>query len=160
MLFRTYKPAPPLSAYIEKLWLYQGYTPTHARERVLPNGTMELVINLREDAIRIYDRQNPDLYRRHSGSVICGIHSQFFVIDTDEQASVIGVHFKPGGTFPFFKEPAADLHNLHVSLDNLWGNQALDLREQQPGATPPQARFHVLERYLLARLARHQSHHP
>jgi hypothetical protein len=56
-----------------------------------------------------------------------GIHhtaANFFVLDTSRPVSVIGVHFKPVGAFPFFALPEDELRNLHVSLQSLWGRLA------------------------------------
>jgi AraC-like DNA-binding protein len=92
--------------------------------------------------------------------LIGGAHSEFFVIDTASQASVIGVHFKPGGAFPFFKLPASELHNTHVSLETLWGALANDLREQLLEATTPEIRFRILEQFLLAHAAGPMTRHP
>ena len=74
MLIRKYRPGPPLSDFVELFWLYEGYAPNHAHasERLLPDGTMELVINLREDCTRIYDRTETDRFEVFRGSVICG----------------------------------------------------------------------------------------
>ncbi len=44
MIYRTYIPQPPLSDCVERFWFYDGYAPPHAKERLLPSGTMELVI--------------------------------------------------------------------------------------------------------------------
>jgi len=117
----------------------------------MPDGSVELVINLGEDESRIYDRDNPQKFQTLPGSIVCGPHSNFFVIDTDEQASVIGIHFKPGGVFPFFDIPVNELHNLHVSLEDLWGMEARSLRERLLGAPTAQAKFILLEQMLLAR---------
>ncbi len=48
MLFRSYKPAAPLCEFVEDFWLYQNYAGEHARERILPSGTFEMVFNLNE----------------------------------------------------------------------------------------------------------------
>src|SRR5262245_12099648 len=53
--YRRHLPGPPLSEFIEVLWLYENPQPSHASERVLPTGTVELVINLHEDAGRSFD---------------------------------------------------------------------------------------------------------
>jgi hypothetical protein len=116
-VYRTYIPQPPLAAFVDKFWLYEGDAPTHAKERRLPDGSMELVINLRDDTIRVYDRQHHNRFQSFRGSLMCGAHAQFFVIDTVCQASVMGVHFKAGGAFPFLSLPAGELHETHVSLD-------------------------------------------
>src|SRR5437667_10006736 len=130
MLLSHYIPEWPLSEFVELLWLSEGATGPHTRERLLPNGSMELVINLREDKMRVYDRQDYDRFRSFRGSLLVGTQSNYFVIDTDEQTSVAGVHFKPGGAFPFFKLPAGELRDEHVALDTLWGSGVADLREQ------------------------------
>jgi AraC-like DNA-binding protein len=150
MLSVTHIPQPPLSKFVDLFWFYDGYSPgPHRKERLMPDGSIELVINLKQDEARIYDRENLDQYKRLPGALLCGPHSSFFVIDTAQQASVIGIHFKPGGAFPFFKVPARELHNLHVSLEDLWGPGAGLLRERLLEAPTPEKKIHVLEQCLL-----------
>ena len=79
---RTYIPQPPLSAFVHMFWLYEGQHQQHARERRLPDGSMELVINLREDTLRVYDRQHHDQFQSFRGGLISGAHSEFIVLDT------------------------------------------------------------------------------
>jgi xanthosine utilization system XapX-like protein len=54
-----YIPAPPLSEFVGLLWLYEGYQQPHKKERLLPDGSMELVVNLNEDLTRVYDPHEP-----------------------------------------------------------------------------------------------------
>jgi len=158
--YHTYVPRPPVADFVNLFWLYEGYTLPHAKERVLPGGSMELVINLREDTIRVYDRQDTDRFQSFRGCLLGGVHSESFVIDTANQESMLGIHFKPGGAFPFFKSPASELHNVHVSLDTLWGATANDLREQLLAAKTPEATFRLLEKSLLEHVARPLERHP
>jgi AraC-like DNA-binding protein len=72
---------------------------------------------------------------------------------------VIGVHFKPGGAFPFLGTPLGEVHNSTVSLDQLWGRGAVELRERILEARSIDAKFDVLERALL-RAAPTLSVHP
>jgi len=154
MLYRTHIPTPPLSSFVELFWLYQGYQQPHDKERLLPTGTTEIVIDLREDNNKVYDREDHSRYETFSGGIVCGPHSEHFVIDTAGQASVIGIHFKPGGAFPFIKEPLDELHNTHVSLDVLWGSNAGQLRERLLGAETPEEKFAILEHCLMAQAVR------
>jgi hypothetical protein len=48
-----------LRGFVRDFWLYDGYAAQHLRERILPSGTIELVINLREDELRIYNAARP-----------------------------------------------------------------------------------------------------
>lgn len=151
MLYRTYMPKPPLSEFVELFWFYDGFPQRqHKKERLMPDGSVEMVISLVEDETRVYDRDDPEKCYRLPGSIVCGPHSNFFIIDTEEQASCLGIHFKPGGAYPFFKVPVDELHNLHVGLDDLWGADAGLLREQLLAVPTPEAKFQVLETCLLA----------
>lgn len=160
MVYRTYIPRPPLSDFVYLFWLYEGHNPPHAKERCLPTGTMEMVIDLREEELRVYDGQNHEQFQKFRTALICGAHSEPFVIDTATQASVMGVHFKPGGALPFLQLPADELRNAHVSLETLWGAKAIELRDRLLEAEAPEARFGILERTLLSRAVRPLARHP
>ena len=137
MLFRPHIPAPPLSDFIELLWLYEGWVQPHRQERVLPQGAMELVIDLR-------DRKSAE------PAVLAGAWSEFFVIETGEPQTLLGVHFRPGGAFPFLGLPAGEVHNQMVLLDDLWGATAASvLRERLLATATADEKFAILEQALL-----------
>jgi len=160
MRFHYYIPAPPLSDFVAMLWLYEDYHQPHKKERLLPDGSMELVINLNEDRVRVYDPLDTERSHTLHGSVVVGAHSEFFVIDTAQQHSVLGAHFKPGGAFPFFDPPARELQNTLLSLEDLWGGFADRLRERVLESGTPQGMFRVLEQELLARGGLRLERHP
>jgi AraC-like DNA-binding protein len=154
MEFRRRKPGGALAGFVELLWYWDGPARPHAFERLLPDGSMELVINLREDEIRVYDRRDVRRFERLEPAALMGPHSEFFVIDTGQQGRVMGVHFRPGGAFPFMRPPADELHGHHVSMSDLWGGFARELRERLLLAKTVDAQFDVLEAALTARVAR------
>src|SRR5689334_6479167 len=116
-IFNFYKPKPPLSKFVDIFWLYEGYEPERQTEPILPTGTLELVINLRQNELRFYDAKRPENCSRFSGAVVSGAHGCGFAPDAVEDTFIIGVHFKPGGAFPFLGLPAGDLADTHVDLE-------------------------------------------
>lgn len=160
MAYRTYIPRPPLSDFVELFWSHEGYDPPHGRERVVPTGKMQLIVNLSEDELRVYDRRDHDRFQSFGGSLISGAHSEFVVIDSADQASTVGVHFKAGGARPFLGVSAGELRDKDAPLDALWGPKATELRGRLIEAGTPEAGFRVLERALLAQLERPLAHHP
>lgn len=152
MLFRRYIPGPVLRDFVQDFWLYNNYGGEHQRERILPSATFELVINLRDDELRIYDPVRTNEYRRFAGTLISGPYAGCFVSDTAEEASVMGVHFKPGGAFPFLGLPAQELADNHVDLKSLWGRRANELRERLCAAGSTADRFQLLENCLVAKM--------
>ena len=151
-VFKFYKPKPPLSNFVDSFWLYEGRGATQQTERILPTGTLELAINLRQNELRFYDPEPP--YNRFllSGAVVSGAHGSGFVPESPEEVSIIGVHFKPGGAFPFLGLPASDLADTHADLEALWGAPASRLRERLREAGTAAQRFQLLQETLLGRL--------
>jgi len=148
-IFNFYKPKPPLSKFVDSFWLYEGQ-PVHKTERILPTGTLELAINLRQNALRFYNAERPENCSRFSGAVVSGAHGRGFA--PAEETFIIGVHFKPGGAFPFLGLPAGDLADTHVDLETLWGPSAGRLRERLCAARTSAERFQLLQEALLSRL--------
>lgn len=138
-------PGGPLSEHVHFLWTFEDYAAPHAQERVLPTGTMELVIDLAPT--------NP------ATGLVVGLRTEHFLLDTSQAFSVVGVHFKPGGTFAFFG-PVGDLRDQVVPLDDLWKAFASTVRAQILEARTSESRFDVLERALLARLRHSAAPHP
>src|SRR5262245_21668746 len=158
MFLRTYIPGPPLDECIDRFWMCSD-TPSHPRERILPSGSIELVINLSDDEIRIYAPSDLSCPRRYSGMVVAGPYRDFFLIDPLQHASIIGVHFRPGRAVPVLGVPASELADAHVDLEALWGPTAAELRERLCAAATPAKRFAVLEEVLLRGLRQRPPRH-
>jgi AraC-like DNA-binding protein len=154
MIFRQHVPAEPLASYVDHFWFYEDLFPSHQREHVLPDGTFELIINLRDDARHTFDRYSGHrtLFR---DAWFSGAHSRYIVIDALPGSSMIGVHFKPGGAAAVLGLPADELRDRVVELDAIWGAAAGELREQLLSARGPAAKFNILEHALRTRVASH-----
>jgi AraC-like DNA-binding protein len=158
-LFSFYKPKPLLSKFIDNFWLFKGRGADHKIERILPTGTLELAINLRENELGFYDTERPENHFRLSGAVVSGAHGHGFTPDPTEEVFIIGVHFKPGGAFPFLGLPAGDLADTHVDLETLWGPSGGRLRERICEARTSDERFQLLENALLSCLCHGAQQH-
>ncbi|WP_137936918.1 helix-turn-helix domain-containing protein [Chitinivorax sp. B] len=160
MRYLSYAPGPPLSQFVELLWLAEGVNTSYQRERLLPTGSVELVINLLDEPMQVYvdtDATDPISFQH---SVISGPHSRYFVLDTYGTTAVIGAHFRPGGAYPFVHHPLSSLRNLHVSLDTIWGRRGHEWRERILATPSIQQRFQLLEQALLTQLAEWSTANP
>ncbi len=149
MLYLTRKPQPPLSDFVELFWYYEGYTQPHAKERIMPDASMQVIINLQQDEARIYHPQNPQNFDRYPGTILCGPRSRFEVIDTAGQAWVMGIQFLPGGAAPFLALPLTEVQDRVVPLECLWGLAGRDVRNRVLEASTPEQRLQVFEQCLL-----------
>lgn len=147
-----YRPKRPLSTHISVIWQMHSPAAPYIKERVLPTGTVELVINLSAEKNRLFGGVELTTENWFGRAIVCGTHTVPFGIDTESAATIIGVHFKPGGAAPFFGLPIDELKNHHVGLDMLWGAEADALVEQLLRQPEALGRFRVLEKVLLGRL--------
>ena len=158
MIARTYHPQAPLANFVACFWYYAGEAPTYSTERILPDGSMEVVINLSKYPLRVYDGQNRQCWHDFAQGLVLGARDENLLIDTASQVALIGIHFRPGGAFAFLGRPADELHNEHVSIDTIWGRCAIDLHEQLLAADSPDAMFDLLTSFLTTRLATPHQH--
>ncbi len=149
-----YTPRPPLSDLVDCLWYWEGAPQTHSKERLLPNGESSTIFNLVDELIRIYDPQNLTQFSSYGVAVLSGARSNCFAIDTNQQERVVGIQFRPGGAFPFFRMPASEAEGISVDLEDLWPGKAREIRERLLEAGNVESMFAALERCLLEQLVR------
>jgi AraC-like DNA-binding protein len=82
------------------------------------------------------------------------------VLDTSTPFGVVAVHFRPGGSFPFFGVPSTELRNQGVPLDLLWGRDAASFSDRLCEEKAADKRFNVLEEALLRRAWGRFDRHP
>jgi AraC-like DNA-binding protein len=126
----------PLCEYVDFFWQSNAYMQPHALERVLPTGTVDLVIDLLAPA----------------RSVASGIQTASFLLDTSGPLTLFGIRLKAGGAAGILGVPAIELQKQTVSLNDVWPLVAEELIE--PLATlHPLARFYFVEQFLLRRIS-------
>ena len=151
MYYSHHTPAPPLSDFVEFLWcLTEG--PTHSAERILPCAAPELVINLRDNEIRIGNAGPGRTLQRLSGVVVAGPYSHSFDIDASRHTAMLGVHFKPGGVAAVLGVPPSEILDTHLDLEQLWPSGADTLRERVCESAAVADRFAIVEAALTSRL--------
>jgi AraC-like DNA-binding protein len=151
MLVRLRTPSPPLSHFVENLWFYRDLEVNHTKERLIPDGAMELIIDLTESPKKLYSRRDPTRYTHYRRAWISGMHREFIVIGAECGSSMMGAHFRTGGAGPFFGFPLSELSGLVVELDLIWKREILALREQLLETPNIERKFALLERYLLGK---------
>jgi hypothetical protein len=60
--------------------LSEDYRPGHALEKILPDGSMTLVVRLDADELRVYEPDGTRQFSSSKGPLISGAHSTFHII--------------------------------------------------------------------------------
>jgi AraC-like DNA-binding protein len=141
-------PAPPLASIIEAIWDWDMPAGEFRYERILPDPSTSLIINLLEDETRVYLDDEPRQCLRASGSVIGGPYRQSWIIDTAEQIRVMGVNFRPGGAHALIGLNAEEFTRRDINLEDMFGASARRLRQRLLETAAPMERLTLLEQWL------------
>lgn len=153
MIFRVQPPSPPLRGHVEYLWYHEGVVSDYAMERLLPDGGVELIVDLTATPKFWRPAANEAETRHVRATWISGQHSRPIAIEAAKGSRMIGARFLPGGAYAVLAQPVCALNGRVVELDLIWGRAAHDLREQLHEAPSVDERFALLDRALLARAA-------
>jgi AraC-like DNA-binding protein len=151
MIAVHYTPAAPLNAYVDHLYYLDVLLP-YPREKIMPDAGLDLKINL-GGPIRAYKPGQTEPFMIGSDSWGVGLWSAYHVVDWPQDIQFFGVAFKPGGAYPFLRVPLSELHDGVISLDEIWGYFAREIRERLYDMPTIKDRFALLEQLLLARLS-------
>ena len=159
IVYRKVVPPPPLDAFIDNLWYWEGSDPGYAKDAIIASGSIALLINLRDDALSSYGGDNYATKQRMRGVALSGTHGAPFAINA-YQPLMMGMQFKPGGAWPFLKPGSDALHDTHISLEDLWGRDAERLHQRLVQAPAPDEKFAILLDAFIARAPRDFAHDP
>lgn len=121
MIHKLHFPQPPLSQFVENMWLVEGFEAGYTREKILPDGAIELIIDLDTQPKSIFEDEASDRFRTVKKAWISGERTRYIVIGADANQSMVGIRFRPGGAYPFFRFPISELSESVTELDLIWG---------------------------------------
>jgi len=153
MIFRMHPASPPLRRHVEYLWYHEGFVSNYAMERLVPDGGVELIIDLTDRPKRWSEADNLQRVRTVRASWISGQHSRPIAIEAAQNSCMIGARFLPGGAHAILKQPLSELNDSVIEMELVWGKSIHELREQLLAATSVDERFAVLDRALVRRAA-------
>src|SRR5262245_46184175 len=103
MTYTRHIPSPPLNAFIDDLYYLDGPAP-YPRLTVLPMPSIHLMVNF-GDPFQVYEADYADLFATCADSWWVGLWNTYHIVDWPQNIQFFGVHFKPGGAYPFLRFP-------------------------------------------------------
>ncbi len=153
MLYREFRPSERLSPDVECFWLLEGYDKSESArpERLLPDGCIELIVNLGDRFRECLDDGSEVVQplRLVAGQMTRPLH----VMPTGS-VRLFGIRFTPGGTVPFFDCPPAELTNRIVELDAVAGWLEGELARRLDPTLAAEQLVRAAELLLVGRLGR------
>jgi AraC-like DNA-binding protein len=118
-------PLADLAGLVEVIWYFKGPT-SSARKRILPNGTVEMLVNFGEP-YRTITGAGPELLKT---TWLAGLQSGPMVSAQPPRQDVMGVRLCPAGAYVLMEGPMREISELVVDLENLVGRAAGELAER------------------------------
>jgi AraC-like DNA-binding protein len=151
VIYIEHPPAGPLRECIRMLWYTRAPQLTHQRERVLPNGCVQVILNLARDFLWDCPENAP---QRHApAALVVGARSAYEIVDSSDMADLIGIVFRPGGFAAFCSDAVHAFSNQSVSLEDAWGASTRALRDQLREIPDARMKLGALEKFLLEKFA-------
>ena len=120
-----------LVGLVDRIWHFDGRT-THRRERVFPNGLLEIIVHLGE-CYRLIDGKGPELC---GVTGVTGMQLGPMLIEAPAaRCRVIGIRLHPLGARAVLGLPLAEVAVLNVDLPDLLGPEANELADACASAT-------------------------
>lgn len=149
-----YRPTGRLSTYVRMIWISKGYSPTSAKEHVLPFAACQLIINLEGIPFRHFNQGDEEQGTRYSPAVLSGIHTHPIFLDSYSRISTMGIVFRPGAITAFFGLPTNELYNQVISLADLIPADTSRLFGLLEQTTKAGQKFLAIESFLIDLLDR------
>jgi AraC-like DNA-binding protein len=154
MVYLEAKPSLPLAGVIRFFWYASAPDLPYERERVLPNGSIQVVISLATDQLTDCEIDRGEdlkhICRALPPAILVGARGKYDIIHTRDMKELVGIVFRPGGLGPWLRQPANLFFERSVSLDDVWGTRNMrdPLREEES----PARKLAKLEALLVERL--------
>jgi AraC-like DNA-binding protein len=142
--------SPPLAPHVEHLWMVRGYLAARWRNMILPDGAMELIVNL-GDPQKLCERGDQARHTVFRHSWISGERTAPIVIDEIGHVHLVGVRLRAGGAWPFLGIPLCEFTDQVLELETIFGREIDDLRDRLGEAPDDDSRFDLLESWLVQR---------
>jgi AraC-like DNA-binding protein len=150
MIYLEQQPIPQLRPLVRRFWYCRAPQLPHRRERVLPNGCIQIILNLSRNYL-IDCPENGTANIRLPRAIVVGARSRFELIDTSDLQELCGIILRPGGFAPLFRERADLFFERSIELQAIWANASVIDKLCQP--VPPAKKLSTLQ-LLLTQLIR------
>jgi AraC-like DNA-binding protein len=154
----VWRPHARLAGIVASMWFGEGRT-AYQRDRILPSGQSQLLINLGPPQYRI-EPGPPEVRVPFIDIWYSGLHQGPIDTEAPHGNALLGVAFTARGVFPWLGQCMHEFADRIVALADALGDGTLALRERLLNTPSLEERFRIVERWLLARLESQPEVHP
>ncbi len=150
MEYNVYEPREELARQIRYHWsLDAGADDPKERERIFPDGCIELIFNYRD----LFHKHEPDgtSFLQPRG-IIYGQIKSFIEVEPTGAVGLFSTRFNPAGLQPFVDVDVSDFTGRALTVAELWGEEGIALENAMVACPDNQTRKATVESFLLNKL--------
>lgn len=149
MIFETHIPTFPLNQFIESFIYYKDYNPIHTVDRFLPDGNVNVVIDLTDYPKFIYDNNTLKEIQSCKNVWFSGIRNNYITIPSGRDSEMFIINFHKGKAYPFVEMPLNELTDYVVDGELVMTSEILNMREALLSLVFVKQKFLFAENHLL-----------
>jgi hypothetical protein len=151
MDYQTFTPHPDFESLVKCYWtLNVPGDPVAEKQRILPDGCIEVIFTLGEDIKRYTSASNFIIQPR---AMVLGQISEPFFIEPTGVVDTFAVRFYPSGFAPFTQTPIKDFANKETPITAVFGSAiANELEFAIVNAVGTEERIQIVETFLSAQM--------
>jgi len=147
MDYQTFTPDSDFESFIKLYWtLNVPEDPASQKQRILPDGCIELIFTLGDDIKRYTSEKHFIIQPR---AMVLGQISEPFFIEPTGVVDTFAIRFYPSGFAPFTQIPIKDFANKETPISSVFGEAiAKNLESDIANATSTGERIQIVEKFL------------
>jgi AraC-like DNA-binding protein len=148
MEYREYEPSPALAPMVKCYWTLDDDALSHERERVFPDGCIELLFHYGDPFVKFDQNGCPTVQPR---AFVHGQIETFIELQATGKIGIFSVRFRAAGLQPFMAADVSSLTGLTKAVGAIWaGGDAFE--RDMLTARDNEARIPIVEAFLLRHL--------
>ena len=160
MILEIHEPSYPLNQFIESFTYYRDYQPLHTVDRFLPDGNINMIIDLTDYPKFIYDNHTLKEIQSCRNVWFSGIRNHFITIPSGRDSEMFVINFQKGRAYPFVEMPMHELTDYVVDGELVMSNDILVMREKLLMLPLPIEKFLYVEKFLMKKFSKKMQVNP
>ncbi len=149
MIFQHHIPSFPLNQFIESFIYFKDFNPAHSIDRFLPDGNVNVVIDLTDYPKFIYDNETLKEIQACRNVWFSGIRNNYITIPSGRDSEMFIINFHKGKAYPFLQMPLHELTDCVVDGELVLSNEIINMREKILSLPVISQKFLYAEQHLL-----------
>jgi len=148
MIFKQFSPEKHFEEFIECFIYFKGYTPEHSIEKVIPDGSINLIFELDGFKRNVFDNDTLEPKLDFTKCWLSGVQKKYISISAHKDSEMFVIRFKPGGAYPFLPKPVSEVTDHILPAEQIFGEDIFEFRNALLNGDQPEEKENLANDWL------------